>query len=44
MGLGLSDGNDTWLYLMFGLPILTCSIRLILLLFVFTLDTPKFYV
>jgi len=35
--------KSNWIYFMIGLPILTCLVRIMVLLTVFTYDTPTFY-
>jgi len=40
----VSDKELFWIYVMFGLPLVTIVIRLLLLLFYFKYETPKYYV
>ena len=49
MGNRLKPGEkggdpSLWLYIMFGLPLLTCLLRSLLLLTSYNYDTPKFYI
>ena len=49
MGIGINpnlslDKALDWLYVIFGVSLLTSAVRIILLLFVFNYDTPKFYI
>ena len=39
-----SENEDYLLYILFGLPIITCILRAILLLTVFSFETPKFHI